>query len=77
LTIIKAYAEAYNRIVNDILTRQRKIRNLSKRQRISSRDLVHFILKLSSEKENQLSVKIQFRFFFPSIKILFLDLDRK
>ena len=54
--MIKAYAEAYNRIVNDILSRNKH----SKRSKISSRptrELVRFILKLSSEKENRSLVK--------------------
>ncbi|CAF1254827.1 unnamed protein product [Adineta steineri] len=49
LTIIKAYAEAYNQIVNNIISNK-------KHHKISSREHLRLILKLSSETQNQTTV---------------------
>ena len=62
--MIKAYAEAYNQIVHNILScnpNHCQIRNHSKRHKRSSRELLDFILKLSSEKQNQLQDKYSFK----------------
>jgi hypothetical protein len=50
--MIKTYAEAYNKIINDIFSY--KTKNL-KRSRKASREFVCFIIKLSFEKENKYS----------------------
>jgi len=50
--MIKAYAEAYNKIVNNIFSRNK---NKSKCYKNNSRELVHFIIKLIFEKENEYS----------------------
>lgn len=55
--MIKAYAEAYNKIVNEIISRNT---NKSKRYKNISRELVRFILKLIFEKENEISSEYSF-----------------
>ena len=46
--MVKAYAEAYNEIVNKTFSR-----NIRKRPKNPCRDLIRFILKLCCEKENE------------------------
>jgi hypothetical protein len=54
--MVKAYAEAYNEIVIQTLSRNAnpcQIRNSSKRSKNPSHEFVRFILKLCSEKANE------------------------
>jgi len=55
--MIKAYAEAYNKIVNKIISRNT---NKCKRYKNASRELICFIIKLIFEKENEISNEYSF-----------------
>jgi hypothetical protein len=58
--MIKAYAEGYNRMINTISSSNSNKKHIRNSSRRPTRDLLRFILKLSSEKENQSSVKFHF-----------------
>jgi hypothetical protein len=55
--MIKAYAEAYNKIINDSFLRDT---NKCKRSKNISRELIRFIIKLCFEKENEIKTEYSF-----------------